>query len=147
VAVSAAPLKKKKIMKKMVEIHVDWDRNFCACPMNDTVCCAVVGDSITEIKADMEESLPMHVECMQRNGDTVPEEFLGEYELKYVLTPQALLKSMQGVLTQTALSRTSGIKPQQLSYYATGKRRPRAAQRTRIVEGIHSLARELMAVE
>ncbi|MDR3297264.1 MAG: hypothetical protein LBS94_03405 [Prevotellaceae bacterium] len=82
-------------MKTIVEIHVEWDNNFCACPTNDAVCCAVVGDSIAEVKTDMAEALPMHVECMQRNGDTVPEEFLGDYELMYVLTPQALLKSIQ----------------------------------------------------
>jgi hypothetical protein len=46
-----------------------------------------------------------------------------------------------------AISRASGINQHQLSHYANGIKKPRPAQRRRILDGIHKIGRELMAVE
>ena len=46
-----------------------------------------------------------------------------------------------------AISRVSGINQHQLSHYANGLKKPRPEQRRRIVEGLHKIGRELMAVE
>ena len=46
-----------------------------------------------------------------------------------------------------AISKVSGINQHQLSHYANGIKNPRTAQRRRIVEGLHRIGRELIAVE
>jgi predicted RNase H-like HicB family nuclease len=133
-------------MKKVI-VNVDWDGNYGASPANEVVCCVVTGKTLPEIKERMEFSLAQHLESMREDGDKIPEEFLGKYTLQYVLTPIALLKTSQTVVTQAALSRATGINAQQLNHYATGKRHPRPAQRQRIITGLHNLGRELMTVE
>jgi predicted RNase H-like HicB family nuclease len=134
------------IMKQVV-VRVDWVGNFCACPENSVVCCVVTGDTLQEVKDNMAESLRWHIEGMQENDDVVPDDFVGDFAIKYELSAVALLKSMQTVVTQTALSRSAGINLQQLNHYCSGKRRPRVAQRARIVGGLHKIGRELLSVE
>ena len=45
-----------------------------------------------------------------------------------------------------ALSRATGINQRLLSHYANGLRHPRPGQRQRIVDGVHSIGRELLSV-
>ncbi len=109
--------------KKKVIVHVDWEDNYCAGV--ESLACVATGQTMAEVKQRIEETLQWHLEAMRKDGDEIPTEFNGEYELSYQLTAQALLKSSQSVVTQAALSRVTGINQQQLSHYSTGIRRPR----------------------
>ena len=86
------------------------------------------------------------MEGIVAGGDPVPSALRGKYKLEFELTAQALLKSLEGKTTFTALKKASGINVQLLSHYATGVKIPSPAQRDKIVTGIHRIAKELAAV-
>ena len=75
---------------------------------------------------------------------TLPE---GDYEFEFHLDAAALLQMCSPYASIAAISRVSGINQYQLSHYANGIKKPRPEQRRRIVEGLHKIGRELIAVE
>ena len=81
---------------------------------------------------------PVDVPQWLRNGD---------YELEYNLVDTAtMLHAFEPLLSLAAISRVTGINQHQLSHYANGLKQPRPQQRQRIVDGIHKIGRELLAV-
>jgi predicted RNase H-like HicB family nuclease len=132
-------------MKKVI-INVDWDKNYGAAPANDEIGIAVTGKTLDEIKERMEFSLRRHIADMRSDGDPIPEELEGEFELDYHLNIRALLHFTEGVVPRKALAHVTGINPQQLSHYASGWRNPKPAMQRRIVEGIHEIGKQLIAV-
>lgn len=131
--------------KNKVIVHIDWEDNYCA-TVEDFACVAT-GSTLAEVKRNISDALQWHLETMHKDGEEVPDTFSGEYDFRYQLTIQALLKNSQNLVTQAALSRATGINQQQLSHYSTGLRHPRPAQRERIIKGLHRLGRELLEVE
>ena len=67
--------------------------------------------------------------------------------MEYHLDAAALLQMCSPYASIAAISRASGINQHQLSHYANGIKKPRPEQRRRIIEGIHKIGRELIAVE
>lgn len=132
-------------MKKVI-INVDWDKNYGASPANDEMAVAVTGKTFDEIKERIEFSIRRHLDDMRADGDTIPEEFAGEFELDYRMNIRALLHYTEGVVPRKALARVTGINLQQLSHYATGWRNPKPEMQHRIVEGIHEIGKQLIAV-
>ena len=132
-------------MKKVV-INVDWDKNYGAIPANDMVVCAVTGKTLDEIKERMEFSLPRHVASMRDDGDPVPAEFSGAFELEYHLSARALLRYTDGLIPRKAIAKAANINLQQLSHYASGWRNPRPDTERRIAEGVHQIGKQLMSV-
>jgi hypothetical protein len=94
------------------------------------------------------QSLEFHIEGMVADGDDVPQWLVeGDYEFEYrFLDATSLLRAYGPYLSLAAISRASGINQHQLSHYANGIKRPRAQQRERIVEGIHKIGKELLAL-
>lgn len=132
-------------MKKVV-INVDWDKNYGAAPANDEIAVAVSGKTLDELKERMEVSLRHHIDGMRADGDPIPTEFSGEFELDYHLNIRALLHYTEGIVPRKALARVTGINLQQLSHYATGWRNPKPEMQQRIVKGIHEIGKQLIAV-
>lgn len=132
-------------MQKVI-ITVDWDKNYSAIPANDEVVCAVTGKTLEEVKERMEFSLKKHLSSMEADGDHIPNEFKGNFELEYDLTIRALLHYTEGVVPRKALSKVTGINLQQLSHYAKGWRNPRPDMKKRIVEGIHTIGEHLISI-
>jgi hypothetical protein len=64
----------------------------------------------------------------------------------FTLEISALLHSLDGILTRSAIARATGINERQIGHYASGHRTPRSAQRERIINGIHAISRELESV-
>jgi len=83
---------------------------------------------------------------MLEDGETVPAEFRGEFDLEYDLSVRALLRYTEGVVSRKALARVTGINLQQLSHYASGWRNPRPDMQQRIIDGIHEIGRQLISV-
>ncbi len=133
-------------MKKAI-IKVYWDRNYSAAPANDDICVVVAADKLDELKKMMEYSLGQHLLGMQEDGDPIPEEFTGEYELEYHLDVRALLRytEKEAKVSRAALARVSGINQRQLGHYASGWRNPRPDMQERIVEGIRTIGKQLLA--
>ena len=72
----------------------------------------------------------------------------GDYEFEYNLLDVAtMLRAYEPYYTLAALSHATGINQHQLSHYANGLKHPRPQQRQRIVEGMHEIGRQLLAVE
>ena len=85
---------------------------------------------------------------MVADGDDVPQWLRdGDYEFEFHLDAAALLQMCSPYASIAAISRASGINQHLLSHYANGIKKPRQAQRKRIIEGIHRIGRELIAVE
>ena len=113
-------------MEKIV-VNVSWcDKNFGA-SLSENVPGAIVitAKSYDELVDEVRETLNFHVEGMIADGDDVPQWLReGDHELEYHLVNQ-----------------------HQLSHYANGIKKPRPEQRRRIIEGIHKIGRELIAIE
>ncbi|MDR3340022.1 MAG: CopG family transcriptional regulator [Candidatus Symbiothrix sp.] len=99
------------------------------------------------LKKEFDSALQFHIEGCLSDGDILPEWLKnGDYELDYILETSALLHRLDGILTRSAISRATGINEKQIGHYASGYRKPRPAQREKIINGIHSISRELASV-
>lgn len=132
-------------MEKVI-INVSWDKNYSAAPANEGVCVVVSGKTLDEVKERMEYSLGRHLAGMREDGDPIPAEFAGEYELEYHLNVRALLHYTEGLVPRTALARASGINVKQLTHYASGWRTPRPDMKRRITNGIRAICQQLSSV-
>ena len=134
--------KDKNTTMEKIRVDVQWcDKNFGA-SLGENVPGAVVVTAKTyeQLLNDVPESLRFHVEGMLADGDDVPQWLRnGDYELEYNLVDTA-------TMLHAAISRVTGINQHQLSHYANGLKQPRPQQRQRIVDGIHKIGRELLAV-
>ena len=126
-----------------VKINVDWDDNYGAAPANEDIACVVTGKTLEEVKANMAESLRLHLDWMREEGDTIPADFQGEYELEFELSGRALIHCAESLVSRSALSKASGINERQLGHYSTGVSvaRPRPMERMR--EGIRAIVAQL----
>ncbi|SFO62026.1 type II toxin-antitoxin system HicB family antitoxin [Prevotella sp. tf2-5] len=136
-------------MEKII-VNVAWvDKNFGA-SLSDNVPGAVVltADTYEKLLQEVPETLRFHVEGMVEDGDDVPQWLIdGEYEFEYHLQDVAtVLRAYEPFVSLAAISRASGINQHQLSHYATRMKTPRPEQRRRIVEGIHKIGKQLLAV-
>ena len=139
----------KNAMEK-IKVNVQWcDKNFGA-SLGDNVPGAVVLTAKTyqELLREVPDALRFHVEGMIEDGDDVPQWLRdGDYEFEYHLVDVAtMLRAYEPFVTLAALSHATGINQHLLSHYANGLKRPRPKQRQRIIEGMHKIGRELLAV-
>ena len=99
------------------------------------------------LKKEFAEALQFHIDGCIADGDQLPEWAVqGDYEIEYNLSVQALLHHFDGVLTREALSKVTGINAKQLGHYMSGHRHPRADKRRKIIEGLHNIGKEFIAV-
>jgi len=100
-----------------------------------------------ELQQEVEETIHFHIEGCIRDGDILPEEITaGQYELDFEKRISAILHEAQQYTTLSALSRVTGIRHAQLSHYANSVSQPRTPQRERIIEGLHTIGKELQEV-
>ena len=94
----------------------------------------------------MVEDLQFHIEGLEADGETLPEELASPWEPEFRLTTRALLKYTGCYITHKALAKETGIAEQQLSHYANGLRHPRPAMQQKIVKGIQAICQHLTVV-
>ncbi|MDR2773357.1 MAG: CopG family transcriptional regulator [Tannerella sp.] len=133
-----------------VNVTISWyGKNYCASLAADMIGGVVVSTNKTleGVKKSFAEALQFHIEGRTQDEDVLPE-FIrsGEYELNYIKNTSALLHSLDGTLTRSAIARATGINERQIGHYASGHRTPRPKQRQKIIDGIHSISRELASV-
>lgn len=136
-------------MEKII-VSVDWcDKNFGA-SLSENVpgAVALTARTFSELKKEVADTLAFHVKGMIADGDAVPAWLsAGDYGFEYeFVSMAALLRSIEPYASLSAISRATGINQNLLSHYANGKKKPRQAQRQRIIDGIHSIGRALMSV-
>ena len=127
-------------------INVDYTDNFAAAPANEDIACVSTGRTLDELKRNMEEALRWHIDSMREDGEPVPAEFEGEWELEWNLSVRALLHYTERLVPKAAIAKATGINQQQLTHYASGYRVPRPAMRAKIIDGIHQIANQLAAI-
>jgi hypothetical protein len=136
--------------KKKVEALISWSgNNYCATSVGTDINGVVIvtNRSLQKVKSDFIESLKFHIEGLLHDGDKVQQWLQNEdYEINYTMDISAILHSLDGILTRSAISRVTGINERQLGHYASGHRVPRPVQQQKILEGIHEIGRELIVV-
>lgn len=137
------PLKTKEMGK--VKVIISWTDNYGAyCDLVPG--CVATHRTLEGVEQAFAEALQAHIEGMIEDGDPVPAELRGKYELEFHLNIRALLHYTEGIVPRTALARVSGINEKQLGHYATGWRNPRPDMQRKIVDGIHTLGKRLIAL-
>lgn len=102
------------------------------------------GDTVAEAK----ESILSAIKLFKKyNKNNLPKKLQGEYKIKYRFDTQSLLNYYKGIFTNASFERITGIKQKQIQHYASGLKKPRAAQKHKIQVSLHKLAEELMEVE
>lgn len=137
-------------MTNIIDVKIEWSKKNYCCGWGYEGVGAILctNKSIQGIKKDFEESLRFHVESMVEDGDEVPEWLVsGDYTIVYTLSAAALLRDAESFTTMAAISRATGINQKLLSHYANALKIPRPAQRQRIVDGLHSIGRQFLAIQ
>jgi len=104
------------------------------------------GETVEAAKKDAKAALEGYIVALNRCNQPIPEILQSEYELVFEFDIEALLKYIDGTVTKTALSKASGINATQLSHYSSGLKKPRRAQRERIIKGLHTIGTNLLSV-
>ena len=104
------------------------------------------GETVDAAKKDAEDAIKFYIECLKNYNKPIPEILKGEYELVFEFDVEALLKYIDGTVTKRAISKASGINAVQLTHYSSGLKKPRKAQREKIIAGLHKIANDLLAV-
>jgi len=103
------------------------------------------GDTATEAKQSIVEAIELVKEL--NSEENIPEELKGEYEIKYQFDSASLLSYYQGIFTNAAIERLTGINQRQIQRYASGESKPRPEQKAKIKNGLHKLGKELSELE
>ncbi len=109
--------------------------------------CIATGESLTELEKNLREALQLHLRGIEEDGDPVPSQFMGEFQLMYTFDIVTLLSYYDKVFTRRALSRLTGINESLLSQYASGLKKPRPLQTRKIADNLHKLGQELLQVQ
>ena len=133
-------------MNKII-INIDWvPSNYCAVPANEDIACVATGKTLEEVQQNIVEALSFHIESLREDGEAIPTEFLSDWEPEYHLSTRAQLKYADRYIVRKSLAREIGVAEQQLSHYATGRKIPRPATRSRILDGIQAISRRLALI-
>lgn len=132
-----------------ITVEIYWEeKNYCCGWGYDgfgAIVCA--NNNLEDLKKEFEESLSEQVAEMAADGDPIPQWLSsGDYEIDYELAVSALLRQAEKFTTMAIISRFTGINQKLLSHYANSLKKPREAQRQRIVNGLHEIGRKILAV-
>ena len=130
-------------MEKIIVTVEITDNNYAAY-IEKLPGCVSTGRTFEELKKNIAEAVEFHLEGMREDGEKIP--FDEIYEFVYRFDPESLLVHYNGIFTNAALQRLTGINQRQLQRYASGVSRPRNEQAEKITVALHSLGRELLAV-
>lgn len=100
------------------------------------------GDTADECKLSVLDA----IETL-KDLENCPDELKGDYKLVYKFDTVSLLNYYKGIFTNAALEKITGINQKQIQHYTTGHRKPRPEQRKKIENALHTLGKELLAVE
>lgn len=103
------------------------------------------GDTVEEVKQSVLDSIRLLKEY--NTDENIPAILKGDYQIAYKFDTVSLLNYYKGIFTNSALERITGINQKQIQHYATGHRNPRVDQRKKIETALHTLGKELLAVE
>ena len=133
-----------KIKKNRVILELGKDGYGVSFPEIDNI--FGFGENLEAAKADAYKVLELYTSTLNKNGDPLPKILQNGNELDFEFDVESLLKHIEGIVTKTALAKASGINPVQLSHYSSGLKKPRKAQKEKILNGLNKLGEELRFV-
>ena len=123
---------------KKVNVLISWSGdNYCVGTGEVNGLVVATHKNLEDAKNEFSEAFAFHID------DT---DSIENYTFIFEVQTSALLHQLDGVLSRAALSRATGINVKQLSHYMTGHRNPRPLQRQKIINGIHSIGKQLVEV-
>jgi transcriptional regulator with XRE-family HTH domain len=147
---SLLPLPKNNIKNKRIRVNVSWIENKFSASFEHIVPKTVVltANTFAELQNEVKKEFNFLVEKKIKAGENLPRWLVkNEYKFGYKFSDAtSLLKAYTPNLSLAAISRASGINESQLSQYANGMKKARPNQMKRIMEAIHDIGKELMAV-
>ena len=105
------------------------------------------GDSLVEVKKNINEALDFHLEGLQKEAFPVPEELKGDSDLIYKMDISSFFEWFSGILTKSGIARTTGMNMSLIRQYSTGIKKPSRKQVRKIEKGIHRLGKELLEIK
>ena len=102
------------------------------------------GETVAACKQDVLDCIDTIKEFDEKNR---PDWLDQPFELVYKFDVESLLEYYNGIFTNVAFERITGINQDQIRHYATGLKKPRIAQVKKIEAALHKLGAELVAVE
>ena len=133
-------------MKKNI-VEISFTGNNFGAWVPELLGCVSVGDTPEEIKKNIKEAIEFHLEGMREDNDPIPLSFKGNYELVYKFDMVSLLQYYKKIFSAPAFERLTGINQKQIHHYSSGLKKPRTKQKEKIVNALHELGKELLAVE
>ncbi len=100
------------------------------------------GDTVAQAKQDIANAIELYKEYNSEELWPIPIRDNWPIEWKYDV--QSLLKYYEGIITNAALERLTGINRKQLWNYANGVSKPRKPAKEKIEHALHSLGNELL---
>ena len=102
------------------------------------------GDSVAQVKKDLEDAIRIYKDITPRDKWAVP--IREDWPVEFHYDVQSMLRYYQGIISNAALERLTGINKKQLWNYANGVSRPRKETSEKIEQGLHKLGAELSAL-
>lgn len=134
---------------EQIKVEIYWtDKNYCcAWSLEGFGAVICTSKTLTGLKADFKEALETQIADMKADGEDIPRWLAdGEYVIEYSLAVSALLRQAEQFTTMAAISRVTGINQKLLCNYASSIKIPRAAQKQRIVEGLHAIGKQCLSM-
>lgn len=100
------------------------------------------GDSVREVKSEAMEAIKILKEEWPKSE--WPRPILENWDIEWHYDVQSLLRYYEGIITNAALERLTGINKKQLWNYSHGISKPRKEAKLKIENALHSLGRELI---
>lgn len=133
-------------MEKII-VNISWSgNNYCA-GVEYFGLVVATNKSLEKLYDEIASAFNFHLKGCAADGDAIPSAILtGNYEFEYKFELSALLHRLDGIISRAAIARATGINERQIGHYAAGLHNPRPEQRKRILDGIHSIGKELLSV-
>ena len=100
------------------------------------------GDSVKDVKEDVLEVIKILKE--ENPASELPDPIKEDWPIEWRYDVQSLLRYYEGIITNAALERLTGINKKQLWNYSHGVSKPRKEAKEKIEKALHSLGQELL---
>lgn len=102
---------------------------------------------INKLQAEFEKAFAVHIKLSLADGDKLSADIKnGRYTFEYELLTSALLHKYENYIKLSAIHKVTGINERQLGHYKSGEKNPRPEQRKKIIDGIHTIGKELLSI-
>lgn len=108
----------------------------------------VTGATFSEIQRETRQAIDFWIESSIEDGDPIPENLsIGGYDVEFEMSLDSYLDFFGSIITQIGMEEITGISNTQFWRYKHSGVKPRAAQKLKIQNKVHSFAKELLSIQ